>query len=832
MQKANFQKLAQWFETLAEMDPAQRQEHLAMLAEEDKTLAENLRLMFEDQSGADRFFSAVDSENAPTLSLEGQVVCGYQIGELLGRGGMGAVYRATRQGEAFTKDFALKILPGAGHSPQHRQRFLLERKILATLDHPHIASLIDGGLLPDQTPFLVMEFINGTDLIRYAKQQELGLTARIQLFLQICKAVDYAHRQFVIHRDLKPENILVTADGKAKLLDFGIAKLTHDSTEEPLTNTFQRVLTPDYASPEQIRGETLSTATDVYSLGVVLYQLLTHQKPFQLKGKTAGEIQEIMNHTAPTKPSTQVTKATGSPPEVTISWSHKLKGELDTIILKAMRKDPSERYLSAEALAEDLRRYLNFEPILAKQPTWSYLAGKFVKRYRTAVLLTALIIMSLLGGLGATRQQALRAAEAQRKAEHEAEKATQLSQFLIDLFENANPKVSQGQEVSIKALVDQGQQKFTDSLDLNEDVKASPHGIFGRIYFFSGKYQDAERQLRNYQDQNPNPSDNLDEWFKNSLYFAETLIHGGKFEETLSHLEALLVVTEQEQRPLDAGITHNLIGLAHMRNGSSKQASHSFDKAVSLLQKIPGDQSKVELGLVYNHMGMQQLDLQKWEEAKTLFLKAKKLLANRRLDQIGIMTNLAVVHTRLGQIEQAIDTHLQVIEYKKAIHGEDAPVLAISFQNLAHAYLQQANTQQAKICFQKAIDHYKGEKQTLYHGFPHVGLSKTFLQEKRYQDAVEHGSQGLKIIASHQPKGSHLIANVQLHLGECYLGLKQFETATRLVLEAFHSLKNVLGANHPLTKKARTLLEQSQQNTLPSNLTKDVQSALALPQSP
>jgi eukaryotic-like serine/threonine-protein kinase len=306
----------------------------------------------------------------------------YEVVGELGRGGMGLVLRAVRADDTYRQTVALKLVPHAGLAESARQRFLEERQILATLQHPHIARLLDGGTTEEGLPFLVMELVEGEPIDRYCDREGLGMEARLRLFLKVAEAVQHAHRNLVVHRDIKPANVLVTHEGEPKLLDFGIARLLggEASGEAPPTVTALRMLTPDYASPEQLRGDALSTATDVYSLGVLLHVLLTGRNPRQPDGP-------------------------------------RLKGDLDTVVQKALHQEAAQRYSSVEAFAEDLRRYLAARPVLARRPTVSYRARMLLRRNPAAMAAGALAVAALVGGMAATARESRRAEEQRRRAE-------------------------------------------------------------------------------------------------------------------------------------------------------------------------------------------------------------------------------------------------------------------------------------------------------------------------------------------------------------------------------------------------------------------------------
>ncbi|TAK93742.1 serine/threonine protein kinase, partial [Patescibacteria group bacterium] len=309
----------------------------------------------------------------PSLPLER--IGPYRLVSEIGHGGMGTVYLAERDGD-FHQRVAIKVVRGLLGADGLR-RFRVERQILASLQHPGIAGLLDGGTTPEGMPYLVMEHIEGVRIDDYCDARHLTLAQRVTLFCRVCDAVSAAHRSLVVHRDLKPSNILITADGTPKLLDFGIAKLLTDDDADPLlvTSPSVRALTPEYASPEQIRGLPITTATDVYSLGVLLFELLTGERPHRLGTRTAAELERVICGQEARRPSAFVEKR----------LARELEGDLDTIALAALRKESSRRYQSVEQLADDLRRYLDGRPVLARPSTWSYRARRFVQRHRAAV---------------------------------------------------------------------------------------------------------------------------------------------------------------------------------------------------------------------------------------------------------------------------------------------------------------------------------------------------------------------------------------------------------------------------------------------------------------
>ena len=381
----------------------------------------------------------------------------YRLVREIGQGGMGAVFLAVRDDDAFHKRVDLKVLKRGMDTEAIVRRFRTERQILAGLDHPSIARLLDGGTTSDGLPYLVMEYVEGVPLADFADQQQLGTTRRLWLFLRLCTAVQYAHQNLIIHRDIKPANVLVTPDGVPKLLDFGIAKLVNaelsGQTLAAATGPGLQLMTPEYASPEQARGESITTATDVYSLGILLYELLTGRMPYRFTSRALSEIVRVVCESEPVRPSEAVARplapSTAGTPATTASAEgrathgrdpqrlrRRLEGDLDNIVMKAISKEPARRYASVDQLAEDVRRHLGGLPVLARHDTLGYRTSKFVRRHRGAVTAAAAVFLALVAGIVGTTWQA-RVARAERaKAEQRfADTRALANAFLFDVHD-------------------------------------------------------------------------------------------------------------------------------------------------------------------------------------------------------------------------------------------------------------------------------------------------------------------------------------------------------------------------------------------------------------
>jgi len=411
----------------------------------------------------------------PPGGLEDQTIGSYRVARELGRGGMGVVYLAERADGQFEQSVALKVVKRGFDSDQIVRRFLQERQILARLQHPHIARLLDGGVTDTGQPFFAMEYIDGVPLTHYCDDRRLGIEARLRLFQQVGEAVQYAHRNLVVHRDLKPSNILVLENGTVKLLDFGIAKLIDDDGNPTLTKTGMRVLTPAYAAPEQEAGEPVTTAADVYSLGVVLYELLSGHNPHQPSESKSSSVKRpstvVGSSTTWTRP--DGTTETFDPERISQDRDAKpeqlrrrLSGDLDMICLKALRPEPDERYDSAAAFVDDIRRHLEGLPVEARAGATGYRVRKFVERNRVLVLATVLVMLSLAGGLAAALWQAQRAREAAVRAETEATTAEQVKDYLVTIFKTSNPwEQPGGAELTARELLARGVAQIDDLED-------------------------------------------------------------------------------------------------------------------------------------------------------------------------------------------------------------------------------------------------------------------------------------------------------------------------------------------------------------------------------
>jgi tetratricopeptide (TPR) repeat protein len=440
MNAERYQKIKDIFNRAAEMDAVERSYFLDKECGGEAFLRVEIEKMLafaDEETGEDaleknafEIFSAVESKMPEKIG-------NYRIIREIGRGGMGTVYEAVRENRDFRQKAAIKVIKRGMDTDAIVGRFRHEQKILASLEHPFIARFLDGGVTDDNLPFYAMEYVEGEFIDDYCRSRDLSVEEKLKLFRQVCSAVLYAHQNLVIHRDLKPKNILVTKDGTPKLLDFGIGKiLTPDAEDEIGTATQFKMMTPAYASPEQIRGQRIGTTSDLYSLGVILYELLTGQKPYPIDLQSHFEIERAVLEIEPARPSS-VVKSKRKNPKSKIQNPKFLRGDLDNIILKALRKDASERYLTVGQFSEDIRRYTEGKPVVARPHTFFYRAAKFFKRNRVPAAAAILVFLSLCAGMTVAFYEARRAERQRILAENRFSQVRQLANNVIFKYHDA-----------------------------------------------------------------------------------------------------------------------------------------------------------------------------------------------------------------------------------------------------------------------------------------------------------------------------------------------------------------------------------------------------------
>lgn len=605
----------------------------------------------------------------------------YRILRTLGEGGMGEVYLAERADAEFEQKVAIKVVH-SGLARGIQSRLKIERQILAQLDHPNISHLLDGGTLPDQTAYIVMEYVDGVPIDVYCDEHRLDVGARLRLFQTVCAAVHYAHQNLIVHRDLKPSNILVTKAGVPKLLDFGIAKLLDDRQAGhhtlAVTHADIRIMTPDHASPEQVRGLAITTVSDVYVLGVLLYKLLAGVGPYIIPSARLADIERAICEKAPLLPSQAVdggesaaARAIAESRGVSAARLRRtLQGDLDNIVCMAMRKEPERRYGSAQQMANDIQRYLDGKPVLARSDTLSYRSTKFIRRHWLPVAASVSVFMMMLAFVVTTYVQSVRiaaerdrVAEQREAAEHERSRAEEVSNFLVNLFKLSDPEVNRGNQVTARELLDSSTKRLQDALQDQPATKAALLSTVGAVYDSLGQYQAAVPILNQSLTLQPNSKD------KTRI---DTLLELGRAQYLLGNLTLA-------EPPLQDAL--------HLAQGEDGAAGRETGRALWAL------------GLLRNQQD-------RFAEAKDLYTRSLDILETTQApatDVSQLLDDLATVYERQQQWALAKQTYERALAIDRDILGNDHPRVAYHLNNLAIVAQNMGDLKRAEALYRDAI---------------------------------------------------------------------------------------------------------------------------------
>ncbi len=700
--------LKERFDAAAELDEAGRHELLARLAAEDPELAAELASLLAADGGqpptqpedAWRRFR----DEGPAAAPLPATIDRYKVLAELGQGGMGRVFLAERADSAYRQRVALKVLTAAGRSsPESRQRFLAERAILARLVHPGIARLIDGGTTADGEPFLVTEYVDGRPIDAYCRERGLATRAIVRLVMRVCATVEAAHRSLVVHRDLKPANVMVTADGSPRLLDFGIAKLLATEAGEPsaaLTLAGHSPLTPRYASPEQLRAEPVTVATDVYSLGVMLYELLTGLSPYG-EAVCAAALARAICDEEPPPPSATARRAGLARPG--------LDADLDAIVGKALKKDPAARYGSVAELAADLGRFLDGLPVAARRGSRLDRLGKVVRRQRWP-LAAAAVAVAALAGFGLQRERQLRALEAER------DKARVVADFMIEVFSTADPGEGRGPRPTIRDALDRAARGLEHQLASRPPRQGvALAALLGRLELAQGRLDDAARwfgaALETGARTSPGASP-LDPAELASARAALAIVEQlqGEPARAAAHLEAAESMA-REHALVDrvaAGQLASDLAMAHHLAGRPARAKALIDGAIDHLRgAVPGDHAETANAL--NNRGLFESELGDQEAAERSLGEAlamwRRLVGDEHPRTVLAAGNLGALLLRQRRWSEAEPLLREAMRRNRALLPPDHPDLATDRRNLGDALRAQGRFAEARTEYQAALAH-------------------------------------------------------------------------------------------------------------------------------
>jgi serine/threonine protein kinase/Tfp pilus assembly protein PilF len=806
MNRERWTKFQEAFHRLVDCPVSERPQVLQLVCGDDAELRGELEAMLaSDTVGEERLRQAIGG--AVVHAVEGQrnrhigtVLGAYRIIGVLGHGGMGTVYLAQRADHQFEQRVAIKMVEQMAVHPQLRTRLRAERQILASLDHPDIARLVDGGETPDGVPYLVIEYIDGKPIDEYCDALKLPLRERLQLFERVCSAVDYAHRNLIVHRDLKPANILVTPEGHPKLLDFGIAKLLHP---DPLTHTVavtrmqDRLLTPEHAAPEQVLGRAITIATDVYTLGVLLYQLLCDRSPYALHNSTAIGLERAICNEDPPRPSSlfrtgragAVIEAAGFDARAvaerrgvsTERWRRQLDGDIDEIVLKAMRKEPRERYATAAQLAEDVRRYLRGEPVLARQGSRRYRALKFARRNAMSVSLVTTIFLALTGFATMLWIQRNSLEQERELALQARERAESVSAFLVDIFSAADPFKSQGRKITAEELLERGAANIQQNLNEQPEVRAQMLESIGFAFQRQGRSDRAvpllEQALALRRDTEKPPGQRVATSLAN---LADAHFGAGNLASADGYYREAIELARKVHGERDERVALLLTGYARLQQQSSRlhEAERLLTAAVDIYRETLGTEHK-EMGVALADLGSIMLWKGDAVAAERYQREALDILrrqvATTDPDYATTMGGLGQALLKQGKLDEAEKLLSETLELYRLVFGEENPRLAPVHGAFASLYQQRGEYVKAIAKVREAIDITKrasGERDFMM-AYYLDSLANLELKVGRTANALTAVETALGIYRDTLPAEHLYIASAEYLLGEIFVARKE-----------------------------------------------------------
>jgi serine/threonine protein kinase len=710
-----WQRASPHLDQILDLPPADRDGHLVRLRAEDPEVAADVERLLEQHRllTAEGFLNEARPAPPVAPALAGVSLGAYRLVEPIGQGGMGSVWLATRNDGRFEGSAAVKLLNAELIGRGGGARFKREGTILARLAHTNIARLIDAGVSASGQPYLVLEHVNGRHIDQYCDEHALGVDARVRLVLEVVSAVAHAHANLIVHRDLKPSNVLVTGDGDVKLLDFGIAKLLEDDSRGSQVTVTKEAggMTPKYAAPEQVSGGAITTATDVYALGVLLYELLTGCHPIGPWAHSPAEIVKQIIDVDPPKPSATTTVAAearaasrGTTPE---RLRRQLSGDLDTIVTKALKKDPAERYPSVAELADDLRRFVDNQPITARPDTLRYRGGKFIRRHRRSLAAAAAAVLIVSGVVGFYTVQLARERD---RAALEAAKALRMTELLTGLLDGANPfRTPDAQEPTVRNLLDRGAERVRVDLAGQPELQAEMFTVIGRTFERMGQLDRARPLLEQALALGRGAFGADHAKVAQSLNDLGVLNRQrGRLAESQALLEECLAMRRRLFGNVHMDVAVTLVELARtLRDrGNTAAAEPLAHEALAVRRQVFGEEhretatSKNELGLIYLEKG--SLDESERMFRENLATSARQL-GDQHANTAGALGNLAIVLSAKGQSAEGEKLFRETLEINRVTLGPAHPTYANTLSNMSVPVRAQGRLDEAQALVEEAL---------------------------------------------------------------------------------------------------------------------------------
>jgi tetratricopeptide (TPR) repeat protein len=791
---ARWLRLETIFLAAADLPQAERAAWLDAECGDDLDLRKDVESLLDSDDRSEGFIVRPLQAVAQNIADGEDVNLGHRIGpyrvlKTLGEGGMGKVYLAVRADEHYTREVAIKVMHASFSArPAMLARFRTERQILANLDHPNIARLLDGGVTDHGVPYLVMEYIDGMPLDRYCSSHLLPSEKRLRMFLSVCSAVEYAHNNLVVHRDIKPANILVASDGVPKLLDFGIAKMLHPEVlDANQTRTAELLMTPEYASPEQIRGEPVTTSSDVYGLGILLYELLAGVRPFRTEGKDPLQVARMICEQEPALPSV---------------GRRELRGDLDKIVLMAIRKEPARRYPSVRQLAADVEAHLSGYPVRARTDAWGYRTGKFIRRHKVGVAATALVAMALLGAGVEMLLLARRATREETIAQREA-------QFMATLFRAATPEVARGRTITARDLLDQGAQRLDRELAGEPEVRASMLGNIAQAYHDLGLADRALPMAENAFHLNVKTHGADSPEAASSLELFATLYRDeGKYAEAEPLFRRLVEIRRKTSKPGDVKLAWSLAALGECLYLENKDAESEppLREALKIYKDNGADvgsEARNYLALLLERKGRYPEAGALLNEAAAIDLRTK---GSDSPEYANSLSNLASDLMDFGDYGLAETKLRQALEIRRKVLGSDHPDLGYPLNNLAFVLREEGVPTQAEPFARESLA-IRLKNQGA--GHPQVAAARNTLArvleaEGDYAGAEIEFGQALDIVKETVGLGSYTGAQILLNHSMLEFDEGKYAAAEKEARDALESLRKLGGEKTPYVALALT----------------------------
>ena len=723
----------------------------------------------------------------------------YTIEEEIDQGGMGVVYRARHN--LLDRIVAIKIMKGDFESPILRHRFEQEQRVLSRLEHPHIARLYEIGITDLGQPFFVMEYIEGMDLLTYCRINKLSINERLYLFIKVAESVRFAHQNLIIHRDLKPSNILVTEDGTTKLLDFGISKLLDEEEGKVNTLTGNHFFTPRYAAPEQIKAESITTITDVYQLGVILYELLSGHLPYRVSGLSRHEIEVAICSEDPIRPSENILLNNKSSDISLIDSpddkdpmlaAKKLRGDLDAILLKVLRKEPASRYASIESFTEDIKRFLSGRPVTAHQGSLLYRAKKFTRRNVRAVSISAAALILLIAAFATTLYQ-------YQVAEEQSDAAEASLSFLVETINTVNPEWARDAEITAQDIINLGLDRLHD-LDEQPIARASIMDALGKMSYTISKLPLADSLLRSALMIREDLKRKEPAKYAESLFVLGAVsVSRGRFEEGLKMLEEANSIQQKLFNYNDPKLlnTQNRLAYAHIRLKNYQQADEIFNKII-LLNDNEDTKIQLEIAEAYSGKGEIYKLLKEYDEAESMLRIAiqvrEKFLGKNDIHSANNLFNLGEIARSIEDFEKAEQYFLEAISRYKSVLGEKSPSVANTLYTLGLLKHSQKEYIAAESYYLEAIavNLESRDEPHLQMAYPHANLAALYLTLPDTAKSIPHLEMRLEIYEYLLPANDSRVAIAKSILGSSLRAVGKINEAEALSMQGYKILKNLL----------------------------------------